>query len=386
MIRFTRLLALASAMSVGAACQKGAEGGAGDDSTASSASASVDSSVTPGAPATTVSLPVAVAEVRNGDLILSVNTTGQVRSDGEASLRAEVAGTIDRVLVRPGDRVRKGQMLVRFEQRPFDLSVAEAQAAIDEAQVRYQDAIVPDSVITGRAPTPEQRRIALTRSGLQSARLRLDRALLERERSIIVAPFDGMVDRVDRTAGERVAAGETLTRVVNLSALRIEAAVLEHDIPLIREGGVATVASASIRTPVTGRVTAVLPLIDTTTRAGRVYVRLQTPGTLRPGMYADVRLEAQRLTGRRLVPSRAIIERDGRPLVFVVKEGRAQWVYIQPGRSNGIDTEVLPDSASGVIPVEVGDRVIVEGHLTLTHDAPVREVMADSAVRPRVAR
>lgn len=386
MIRVTRLLAMASAVILGAACQKGGEAGGGDDSSAAPASASSDSAAAAGSPAPTVSLPVAVAEVRDGDLVLSVNTTGQVRSDGEATLRAEVAGTIDRVLVRPGDRVRRGQMLVRFEQRPFDLSVAEAQAAIDEAQVRYQDAIVPDSVITGRAPTPEQRRIALTRSGLQSARLRLDRALLERERSVIVAPFDGMVDRVDRTAGERVAAGETLTRVVNLSALRIEAAVLEHDIPLIREGGVATISSASIRTPVTGRVTAVLPLIDTTTRAGRVYVRLQSPGTLRPGMYADVRLEAQRLTGRRLVPARSIIERDGRPLVFVVKDGRAQWVYIQPGRSNGIDTEVLPDSASGVIPVEVGDRVIIEGHLTLTHDAPVREVMADSAVRPRVAR
>jgi HlyD family secretion protein len=93
-------------------------------------------------------------------------------------------------------------------------------------------------------------------------------------------------------------------------------------------------------------------------------------------MYADVRLEATRLTNRRLVPARAIIERDGRPLVFVVKEGRAQWVYITPGRTNGTDTEVLPDEATGIIPVEPGDQVIVDGHLTLTHDAPVRVVEA----------
>jgi hypothetical protein len=85
-----------------------------------------------------------------------------------------------------------------------------------------------------------------------------------------------------------------------------------------------------------------------------------------------VRLEANRLTNRRLVPARAVIERDGRPLVFVVQEGRAKWTYIQPGRSNGVFTEVLPDSASGQIPLNAGDLVIVEGHLTLTHDAPVR--------------
>jgi HlyD family secretion protein len=91
-------------------------------------------------------------------------------------------------------------------------------------------------------------------------------------------------------------------------------------------------------------------------------------------MYADIRLEATRLLNRRLVPSRAVIERDGRPLVFVVKNGRAQWTYVTPGRSNGRETEILADSATGQIPVNPGDKVITEGHLTLTHDAPVRVI------------
>jgi HlyD family secretion protein len=342
----------------------------------------VDSAGADAPSARAVSLPVAVSEVREGDLILSITTTGQVRADGEATLKAEVAGTIAQVLVRPGDRVRRGQALMRLDPRPFDLNVREAEAAVSEAEIRYQDAIAPDSIVLGRAPTDEQRRIALARSGLPGARVRLERARLERERAVITAPFDGMVDRVDRTTGERVQAGETLTRVVNLGALRIEAAVLEHDLPLIRAGGEAMVTSASVpNRAVRGRVTAVLPMIDTTTRAGRVYVSIPTAGPLRPGMYADVRLESQRLAGRRLVPARAVIERDGRPLVFVIKDGRAQWVYILPGRSNGMEVEVLPDSATGIIPVEIGDRVIVEGHLTLTHDAPVREVVADTARR-----
>ena len=115
-------------------------------------------------------------------------------------------------------------------------------------------------------------------------------------------------------------------------------------------------------------------MVDSTTRAGRALVRVRNNGVLRPGMYADVRLEATRLPNRILVPAPAVIERDGRPLVFVVKNGRAEWTYINPGRSNGTDTEVLADSASGEIPVQPGDTVLVEGHLTLTHDAPVRLV------------
>ena len=360
------------------ACDK-LRGASTSDSAKADSTAGADTSATP---RTALALPVAVSAVRDGDLVLSVTTTGQVRSDGEALLRAEVAGTVDRVLVRPGDRVRRGAALVNLDPRPFDLAVQEAEAAVDEAQVRYQDAVAPDSIVLGRPPSPEQRRIALTRSGLQTARVRLERAKLERERATITAPYNGMVDRVDISVGERVAAGASITRVVNLNALRIEASVLEHDLPLIKEGGNAIITSAAAPDlAVTGRISAVLPVIDSTTRSGRAYVRLTGGGALRPGMYADVRLEASRLTNRRLVPARAVIERDGRPLVFVVKDGRAQWVYILPGRTNGIDTEVLPDSASGEVPLAVGDNVIVEGHLTLTHDAPVRVIQTGDGRR-----
>lgn len=364
------LLLAVTLLTVTAACDKLRGAATADSTAADSVAALGDTSDTPRA---TMALPVAVAAVRDGDLVLSVTTTGQVRSDGEALLKAEVAGTVEKVFVHPGDRVKRGAPLVILDPRPFDLAVQEAEAAVDESQVRYQDAVAPDSIVLGRPPSPDQRRIALIRSGLMTARVRLERAKLERERATIVAPYDGMVDRVDVSMGERVAAGGNITRVVNLNALRIEASVLEHDLPLIKEGGSAVVTSAAAPDmAVTGRITAVLPVIDSTTRSGRAYVRLTGGGALRPGMYADVRLEAARLKDRRLVPARAVIERDGRPLVFVVKDGRAQWVYILPGRTNGIDTEVLPDSSTGIIPVAVGDDVIVEGHLTLTHDAPVR--------------
>ena len=365
------------------ACTDRQAAAAGDSTQAADSAAS---DATPAAERRSLSLPVAAEEVRDGDLVLSVVTTGQVRSDAEARLRADVTGNVNAVLVRPGDSVRKGQVLVRLDRRPFDLAVREAEEAIGEAEVRYRDAIVPDSIVTKQAPTEEQRRNATTRAGLASARVRLDKAKLDLERSVIVAPFAGVVDRVEVAAGERVQAGDLLTTVVDLANLRIEASVLEHDLPLIKEGGLAYVSSAASPDARTiGRVVAILPIIDSTTRAGRAYVRAPANNALRPGMYADVRLESTRLPGRRLVPARAVIERDGRPLVFVVKNGRALWTYITPGRTNGVDTEVLPDSTTGLIPIEPGDHVIVEGHLTLTHEAPVRVVRKDASSESRRA-
>ena len=332
------------------------------------------------APATsTLALPVAAVAVREGDLVLTVSTTGQVASDEVSALKSEVSATVEKVLVRPGDRVRRGQVLINFDTRQLDINVKDAEAGLDRAMQTFRESYYPDSVVTGRVPTEEQRRTAMIRAGVPTAQVALDRAKLEREKAAVISPFNGLVDQVMVAVGMRVSTGELLTRVVNLGALRIDAQVLEHDLPLIREGGQAIVSSAAGGSrPIIGRIVAVLPIVDTTTRAGRDFVRIPPGSSLRPGMYTDVKLEAARLTGRRLVPTRAIIQRDNRPLVFVVRNGRAQWVYINPGRSNGIDTEVLPDSGTGLIPVEVGDDVIVEGHLTLTHDAPVRVVNADT--------
>lgn len=370
-----RLVPLLLASLVATGCGKGEGDAVQADSTSTEGEAEAPS---------TLSLPVVGAEVRQGDLVLTVTTTGQISSEAVVTLRAETQGTIQEIIARPGDRVQKGQVLVRLDPKPFDLAVAEAEAAVSEARLRLLDNTVPDSIVTGRAVQGERLRNAEVRSGLDAARVRLERARYDRERAVITAPFDGVLDDLRVTPGERVSQGAEIAKLVDLVNLRIDAAVLEHDLPLIRPGGEAIVTTAATPDrPVQGRIAAVLPLVDSATRAGRALIRVRGAGTLRPGMYADVRLEASRLSGRIIVPANAVIERDGRPLVFVVKDGRAQWVYITPGRSNGFETEVAPDPDTGEIPVQPGDIVLVEGHLTLTHDAPVRVVpRAERAATP----
>jgi RND family efflux transporter MFP subunit len=362
------------ALSLAAACTAG---DAADDSTiVAQAGLTGDSAQASGTP---LALPVAVDDVTDGDLILTVLTGGQVRSEAESRLRAEVAGVVEAVLVRPGQTVRKGQPLVRLEAAPFDIALRRAEAAVEEARLRYEDNIVPDSVATGRGVSAERRQNAEIRSGLRAARLALEQARLDRARAEVVAPFNGVIDRVEVAMGERISAGQNVVTVVDMANLRIEAAVLEHDIPLIREGGVAMVTTSAAPDQVSrGQIVAVLPIIDSVSRAGRAYVRLAGNSVLRPGMSVDVRLEARRLPNRRLVPTAAITERDGRKLVFVVNDdNKAEWTYINAGRSNGIHTEVLPDSTTGEIPVRPGHQVIVRGHLTLTHLALVRPVRRD---------
>lgn len=374
-VRAAALLAglLATALALSACKGKDAE------AEGASPAAEADSGATAGGGGG-LSLPVTGATVRKADLVMSIATTGQVRSEAVAQLKVETNGTVDAVLVAPGASVRKGDVLVRLDPRPFDLAVREAEAALDEAKIRLQANLASDSILLTTTQDAERQRNAVALSGVPAAQVRLERARLDQERATIVAPFDGVVDRLEVAAGTRVSTGQDVATVVDMTHLRIEAQVLEHDLSLVRVGGEARISTpATGGEPLRGRITAVLPLVDTTARAGRVIVSVGAGGRspLRPGMYADLRLEAARLPGRMLVPAAAVIERDGRPLVFVAREGRAQWVYIVPGRSNGADTEVLPDSATGEIPVAIGDTVLTSGHLTLTHDAPVKVAAAD---------
>ena len=120
---------------------KGREAKADDANTAES-----------GGNASSMALPVVGEPARKGDLVLSVTTTGQVRSDAVAELKSETSGTVLKVLVQPGDRVKKGEPLVRLDPRPFDLAVREAQAQLEQAQMRYRDDVVPDSIVSGSLP------------------------------------------------------------------------------------------------------------------------------------------------------------------------------------------------------------------------------------------
>ena len=194
---------LACALSLAAvACNTG-NGAAATDSASVASTAAQDAAEEASRPA--LALPVMAEEARDGDLVLRVTTTGQIRSDAAVKLRAEVAGTVAQLVVRPGQAVSKGQVLARLDGYPFDLSVRDAQASADEAEQRFLESFVPESVVTGRGPTPEQRKALMNKAGLVGARLRLERARYEQDRATIRSPVNGTVDAIDISAGERPA-------------------------------------------------------------------------------------------------------------------------------------------------------------------------------------
>jgi len=211
----------------------------------------------------------------------------------------------------------------------------------------------------------------------------LEQAELALVRTRITAPFAGQVAGLEATsgpnskswpvAGQRVNAGTNLMMLVDPDPIRVRVEVIESEISFVRNGRRAEVTFQAFPGEVFyGNVEAIDAVVDAVRKTLSVSVHLPNADRrLKPGMFAQVSLDAEILEDRLLVPLEAVLLRDNRELVFVVRDGRAQWEYVTTGHENEQWIEVLSDN------IQEGDVVVTGGHFTLAHDIPVNIAVAE---------
>ena len=163
----------------------------------------------------------------------------------------------------------------------------------------------------------------------------------------------------------------------------VEVQVLEGEVGLLAAGRSASVTFAAFPGETfSGRIETINPLVEAG-RTARVTVIVPNPaGRILPGMYARVALQARSYPDRVLVPRSAVLERDrtrpGRGAMVFVYEGddrggKAKWRYVTTGLANDSVVEILTQGIE-TDSVRPGETVLVDGHYSLVHDAPVRLV------------
>ncbi len=356
--------------------------------------------------------PVEVMVIEQGEFPLRAEATGHLAPWRKTEISAEIGGLILERPIEEGQRVQAGQVLMRLDDRELLIRLREAEAARLQALADYAvhlsdtgELVETDTTKLAEAraqlKTAEEAFAAgnLLQTELDDARRRfeamnllvgnqrgdvaavytnltqheqqVEQARLQLERTQVVAPFNGRIADLEVEAGQNVGAGTTLLTLLNDSRMKVEVDVLEGDLVHIRRGASANVNVPSYSDEVfQGYVHAVNPSVDVKTGAGRVTVALQNPGgRLVSGLYADVALEKNRLQDRMVVPSDAVVVRQGRDVVFLVVEGRSYWMYVITGERSGDFTEIVGGDPPSV--VEPGDSLVVLGNYALAHDVPV---------------
>jgi HlyD family secretion protein len=327
---------------------------------------------------------VDVTVAKRTDFPLRTRATGHLVPWQRAQLKAEASGPLMERVVQEGARVEKGALIARLRNREERIALEEARAKLLTAQAKFQSQYVTnsdtlaDSEWLASTDTTGSNALRSTRratqaavSGLTAARQAVERAKLNLERTRITAPFAGRVADLQLDEGQYVSRGSEICTLLRDARMKVHVDVLESDLVDVREGATARVHVPALGPPdddsavFEGTVWTINPQVSPESGTGRVAVAVPNPNRrLVSGLFTNVKLETERLQDRLVVPDEAVLVRQGRDLVFIVEDGRAQWSYVNVGARSGDYVEIT----KGMAP---GDTVAVDGHFALAHDAPV---------------
>ena len=355
-----------------------------DDPTAVAGGTELDLPQTSGGSQFSADMPQAVrgAEVVLDTLWIRVRAAGQAEAFRRTALTSQVAGIVQGLPIRENQRVAAGAPLVQLDSTEYALDVDQAQADLLTAETDYRQLILFDDEIEDPAIRAERDRIARTRSRLDQSNVTLRQAELQLARSRIAAPFGARIADIRVVEGQYVSVGTELLTLVDLDPIKVEVQVLEAELGSLAEGRRAEVSFAAFPGETfVGSIETINPLVDPDLRTGRVTVLLANrEHRIKPGMYAEVSLDAEALPDRILVPRAAILERgEGtrRTMLFVYEPngnaGVTEWRYVNPGRENDMYVEILSEGLEQGM-VAPGEVVLIDGHHYLAHDVAVRLV------------
>lgn len=325
---------------------------------------------------------VSGVEVVRDTLWVRVVAAGAAEAYRRTLVTTRREGVVEAVRVRENDRVERGEVLLQLDTLEAAMALAEARARLRSAQNEFEAGMLAGGEIDDPRIREERERNLRVQVGLVEAETAVRRAELEMELTRVVAPFTGRIADLEAVEGAFLSAGSPILTLVQLDPIRVQAGVLESELPYLGEGRQASVRfSALPDTTITASVESVNPLVDPESRSGRVTLVTPNPDDrVKPGMYATVRVDARAFPDRVLIPREAVVERGQprREVVFVLRgadeegRGRSEWRYVTTGRSNETHVEILSnEETDGVRP---GEIVLVDGHHYLAHDVPVRLV------------
>ncbi|EHL20966.1 RND family efflux transporter MFP subunit [Acidovorax sp. NO-1] len=327
--------------------------------------------------------PVAVEAVAVRQMALrdDAEAVGSLRSRQSVVLRPEVSGRITALNFRDGERVRRGQVLVQFDDQLPRAQVQQSQAELSIAQANHKrnEELVAQGFIS-------QRSVDESAANLQVARAKLSLAQATASRLKIVAPFDGIAGIRGVNVGDYLKDGADIVNVEDLDAVYVDFRLPERLQGKVRTGQSAQVAFDALPgVRYSAVVQAINPQIDADGRSVAVRGcidnrRLQ----LRPGMFARVTAVFSERSDARVIPEEAIVPDGASPYVLKIVDGKEPGTRITQRTPVTLGTRV-PGLVEVVEGLAVGDLVVTAGQQRVQRDGTAVRVVELGSPAPQGA-
>jgi membrane fusion protein (multidrug efflux system) len=324
----------------------------------------------PGAPPPAVG--VEAVKVMVGTARQSVLAVGTFRSNEAVMVRPELASRVKEFNFNEGQKVAKGQVLVRLDAALDEAALAQAEAALALSKANFERATSLMARQAGTEKAVDEARAALRRdeAAVQLAKARV-------EKYTLIAPFDGVVGLRRVSVGSYLVAGADVVNLEQIDPLKVDFRIPESFLPAVRVGQpIAVTVDAFAGREFPGKVYAIDPLVDEAGRSIVIRALVANPqDMLRPGVFGRVAVTLATRENAMFVPEQAIVPVGDRVQVYRVVDGKSVPTFVRAGQREKGQVEIL----EGVTP---NDMVITAGHLKLPRPGIPVTIVPPAGQRP----
>jgi len=333
-------------------------------------------------------VPIRVAAAVEKDVPVELRAVGKIVSSQSVAIRPQVSGTLVAAHFTEGQAVKKGDLLVEIDRRPFEAELLEAKARLAQDQVRADnaraDATRYAELVEKEFVTRQQYDAAKATAAALDAQVAADKAAVERAQlnlayATLRAPTSGRTGRLLVHPGNLVSAGapEPLVTIEQLKPVFVEFSVPERNLAALRARRDAPppvrLRTSGAKEEIEGSLAFVNNAVDPTTGTILLKARFGNEDeTLWPGQIVDVRIRVAERVKAIVVPSGAVSSGQQGEYAYVVgPDLKAQLRLVEVAQAGDAETVIAKGIAAG-------ELVVTEGALKLRPDMPV-EILQDRA-------
>jgi Cu(I)/Ag(I) efflux system membrane fusion protein len=301
-----------------------------------------------------------------------IRTVGRVEVDERrlTHVNVKLEGWIDRLLVNyTGERVGKGQVLFMLYSPELIATQQEYLLAL-QARARLGSSDFPEVAESARSLL-EMARQRLRLWDIAESHIRdLERTGTILKTLPIHSPVDGTVIAKKAIAGMRVAPGEELYTIADLSRIWVQADIYEYELPLIRVGQVASVTASYLPdVSLQATVRFISPTLNPDTRTAVVRFELDnSSGSFKPGMFTNLELKIP-LGTKLVVPKDALLETGQRQLIFIHHGGgRLEWRSVKTGLKADDWIEIVEG-------LKEGEHIVTSANFLIDSESQLKAAM-----------
>ena len=315
--------------------------------------------------ASTYQVPVFVKKMQPEVFRHFVNANGSVEAVEDAFISPETNGQIKEIYVEEGDRVKKGQLLIRLKTRVLESNIKEVKTNLELARKTYekQKRLWEDSV-------GSEMEYLQAKNNKESLEAKLETMKAQLDMSSIEAPFNGIVEEITQKTGELASPGQPILHLVNLKKLKIKAELSEKFLHHINKGDKIRINFPALdEYSKTAKISRKGSIVDEESRTFTIEAKFSNlDEKIKPNQVAIINVNDYTDKEAMVVPSEVIKQDMKGDYIYITKEKNgsvtASKNYIETGRSYNNKTVIKKGT-------EVGQKVITAGYTQVSEGSEV---------------